>query len=130
MIVADTDVLIDFLRGRAPIADRVALEIRSGVLATTAISVFELEAGAKTKSERQKVADLLGALRILPLEEDAARLAAEVRQELEAHGTGIGTADYLIAGICLARSAILVTRNRDHFERVASLTLATLPSVG
>jgi predicted nucleic acid-binding protein len=33
-------------------------------------------------------------------------------------------ADYTIAGTCLAHSAILLTRNREHFERVPGLTLA------
>ncbi len=35
----------------------------------------------------------------------------------------IGTADYLIAGICLTRGGVLLTRNRDHFERVSGLNL-------
>ena len=30
-------------------------------------------------------------------------------------------ADYMIAGIAASTSAILLTRNRDHFERVAGL---------
>ena len=38
MMVADTDVLIDFLEGRAPAADRVALELDRGQLRTTVIS--------------------------------------------------------------------------------------------
>ena len=35
-------------------------------------------------------------------------------------------ADYLIAGICLERGAILLTRNLDHFERVDGLKLGRL----
>jgi predicted nucleic acid-binding protein len=35
-------------------------------------------------------------------------------------------ADSLIAGIALSRSAILLTRNRRHFERVPDLALAAL----
>ena len=37
-------------------------------------------------------------------------------------------ADYLIAGICLDRNAILLTRNRDHFERVQGLSLGSFGS--
>ncbi len=33
-------------------------------------------------------------------------------------------ADYLIAGICLSRNAMLLTRNRAHFERIPGLHLA------
>jgi predicted nucleic acid-binding protein len=46
--------------------------------------------------------------------------------KLEARGEGVGMADYLIAGICLARRATLLTKNRKHFERVPGLLLATL----
>jgi predicted nucleic acid-binding protein len=48
--------------------------------------------------------------------------AAAARQDLEGKGEGIGMADYRIAGICLSRSAILLTRNRRHYERVPGLT--------
>ncbi|MEE8409096.1 MAG: hypothetical protein V3T05_05790 [Myxococcota bacterium] len=32
--------------------------------------------------------------------------------------------DYLIAGICVSRRAILLTRNRKHFDRIDELSLA------
>lgn len=122
MIVADTDVLIDALRGKGAHA-RVRVELAGGQLATTTISVFELWSGARGPDEQDKVARLLNALTILGVDEPAAREAAKVRRDLEAQGTPIGTADYLIAGICLMRAAVLLTRNREHFERVAGLTL-------
>jgi tRNA(fMet)-specific endonuclease VapC len=126
MIVADTDVLIDFLRGRAPAAARVAIELRTGALATTAVTAFELRSGAGSKRQHRAVGELLDALTVLPLGAQEATAAAAVRLDLEAKGEGIGMADYLIAGICLARRAVLLTRNRRHFARVPSLTLASL----
>jgi len=50
-----------------------------------------------------------------------------VRRTLEAGGEGIGMAEYLIAGICLSRSGLLLTRNREPFGRVRGLSLGTLP---
>jgi predicted nucleic acid-binding protein len=128
MIVADSDVLIDALRGREPAVRRIALEIQLGTLATTAVNAFELLSGGRTKKERRAVETLLGALPIFPLDEASGRAAAEIRLALERAGQGIGMADYLIAGVCVARSAILLTRNRSHFERVSGLVLATLES--
>ncbi len=125
MIVADTDVLIDALRGKGA-ADRMRIEIATGMLATTTISVFELLSGARTDKERRAVEALLGALTALPVDDRAAREAASIRRELEAEGAGIATADTLIAGICRSRKAILLTRNRAHFERVRGLSLGTL----
>lgn len=124
MIIADTDVLIDALRGRDPAADRVSHELGTGALATTAVTAFELRSGARREKERAAVEKLLSAMPILALDEDAAEQAAEVRRDLEADGAPIGMADYLIAGICLSRSAVLFTRNRGHFEHVVGLELA------
>ena len=123
MIVADTDVLIDFLRGRGA-ADRIAYEIKTGGLHTTAISAFELWAGATTDQQVSAVETLLAALIVLPLECNSARRSAKVRRELEAKHATIGMADSLIAGICLEREGVLITRNKKHFERVQGLKLS------
>ncbi len=123
MIVADSDVLIDFLRGRGDFARRVALEIETGSFATTAITAFELRSGARTARERKAVEALLEAMNILPLGEEEARAAAEIRQAVESQGQPIGMADYLIAGVCVAADGVLLTRNRKHFERVRGLKL-------
>ncbi|MGK5089290.1 type II toxin-antitoxin system VapC family toxin [Bdellovibrionota bacterium FG-2] len=123
MIIADTDVLIDFLRGKG-MADRIAYEIKTGGLHTTAISAFELWAGAKSNQQIAAVETLLSALIIIPLESDSARRSAKVRRELESRNATIGMADSLIAGICLERDGVLITRNTKHFERVPGIKLS------
>jgi tRNA(fMet)-specific endonuclease VapC len=92
-------------------------------LATTVISVFELLSGGRSTSQNEKVGKLLVPLVVLPFGGDAAHRAAEIRRVLEAEGRGLAMADYLIAGICVARNAILLTRNRSHFERVPGIRL-------
>lgn len=99
------------------------LEIATERLATTVINAFELLSGARSKKERDKVATLLAALTILPVDEQSASLAAAARSNLEARGVGIGMADYLIAGVCLSNGATLLTRNLDHFSRVPGLQI-------
>lgn len=126
MIIADSDILIDGLRGREPAASRIALELKKGSLATTVVNAFELLGSAKTESELKKVESLLAALTVIPMNNRAAQTAAQVRRKLESEGRGIGMADYLIAGICLERSAVLLTRNLAHFQRVSGLTLGNL----
>jgi tRNA(fMet)-specific endonuclease VapC len=124
MMIADSDVLIDFLRGRSPWAGRIKLEIKTGHLATTAINSFELLSGAKQAAERDKVSRLLAALTVLGVTPAASEHAAAIRRELEAAGHRIGMADYLIAGVCLANHGVLLTRNLDHFERVPGLKIS------
>lgn len=126
MIIADTDVLIDFLRGRAPAAERVALELTSRSFGTTAITAFELRSGSRTDRQKRAVGELLDAMPILPFTGAEAAIGARLRLDLEARGEGIGMADYLIAAVCLSTRSILLTRNRKHFERVPHLSLATL----
>ena len=126
MTVADTDVLIDFLEGRAPVANRIALELDRGQLRTTVITRFELLAGATTARQLKLVGELLAALPCLPLDELGADAAAEIRRTLERDGVGIGMADSLIAGIVMTHHGVLLTRNRRHFERVPGLALGRI----
>ena len=124
MIVADSDVLIDFLRDRGEGARRVAIELQTGSFATTAITAFELRSGAHTPRQKKAVETLLEAMTVLPFGPEEACIAAEVRQQVESEGQPIGMADYLIAGVCIATDGVLLTRNRKHFERIAGLKLS------
>lgn len=126
MIVADSDVLIDFLGGREPAAGRVTREIESGNLWTTVITRFELLSGARGSREVRIVSELLDSIKVAPLDVSAADRAALVRRILERKGVGIGMADSLIAGIALHIGAVLLTRNRRHFERVEGLDVVQL----
>jgi tRNA(fMet)-specific endonuclease VapC len=123
-IVADTDVLIDFLAGHEPSASRIALELERGGLKTTVVTRFELLAGATSARQMGNIRGLLDAVPELPLDSRAADRAAEVRRVLEKQGRPIGMGDSLIAGIVLAVGGILLTRNLKPFERVEGLRLS------
>jgi tRNA(fMet)-specific endonuclease VapC len=123
MIIADSDVLIDFLRGRGEWARRVAIELETRSFGTTAITAFEIRSGARTARQKKAVDTLLEAMTILPFGPEEARIAAEIRQQVESRGQPIGMADYMIAGVCIATNSVLLTRNRKHFERIEGLKL-------
>jgi len=126
LIIADTDVLIDFMKVGGPAGDQVAQGLESGTLATTTITVFELLGGARTPRMERKILDLLDLLPHFPFDTPAARRAAQVRRELETTGQKIGMGDSLIAGIVLVRNGALLTRNVRHFGRVAGLPLVPI----
>jgi tRNA(fMet)-specific endonuclease VapC len=126
MIVADTDVLIDFQKGHGAGADAVAAALEGGRLATTAISAFELLSGARSQGQQTQSKALLEALLILPVDLATAQEAADLRLELQSQGLGLAFADSLIAGVCRFHRAPLLTRNRKHFERVPGLQLVEL----
>lgn len=127
MIVADTDVLIDYLQGRGPADARIALELERGLLATTTVSRFELLAGVRSSRQRRLVVQLLTALPALPVDAEAADRAAKVRRQFDETGETIAMGDSLIAGIVLARKGILLTAHVRRFDRVTDLSLVSLP---
>ncbi len=124
MIIADSDILIDFLRGRGEGARRVAVELGTRSFGTTAITAFEIRSGAHTARQKKSVDTLFEAMTILPFGPEEARIAAEIRQQVESQGQPIGMADYMIAAVCIAADGILLTRNRKHFERIKNLKLS------
>ena len=93
MIVADSDVLIDYPWRRQPGAAAVAEALRGGQLHTTILNCFELLAGAQSSQPEESVLALLESLSILPLDFEAARKAAEISRELDRLGVGIGMGD-------------------------------------
>jgi tRNA(fMet)-specific endonuclease VapC len=123
MFIADTNVLVDFLRGAGE-AERIRLELTTGRLCTTAVNAFELWAGARGPQQISIIETLLAAVTVLPLDNSSARRAGALRRDLEQGGTTIGMADSLIAGIALEHGAILITRNRKHYQRVPGLRLS------
>lgn len=125
MIIADTDVLIDFLKG-AHAADHVARELRHG-LHTTVITAFELWNGATGSAKREAAVEtLLDCLHILPCKAEAAKRAAEIRHTLQKQGRTMAMADALIAGICVTERGVLLTRNTAHFTDIEDLHLGKL----
>lgn len=65
----------------------------------------------------------LDLLSIEPWPEDASKIYARIRHELERQGTPIGNMDLLIAAHVLATDAILITNNGREFDRVPGLKL-------
>lgn len=122
LVVVDTDLLVDYLRGRGPGATLVRELVRGGRLRVTTITSFELRVGADFLERRSDILRLVR--RALPLDFSASLRAGAVAAELRAQGRSIGVADSLQAGICLRHDLPLATRNRTHFERVEGLGLA------
>jgi predicted nucleic acid-binding protein len=118
LMVADTDVFLDFLEGEGAHA-RVAKLLRAGRLATTAVTVFEVWRGLASDAAREAARRALRGVRVYALTDAAARRAAEVHQELKT--SPIGERDTLIAGVCLVIGRPLLTANVRHFKRVSGL---------
>lgn len=117
--VVDTDVLIDYLRGRGPGVELLARLGRGGYR-VTAVSAFELALGSAHRADPRPVLALLDAP-TLTLTPRAGLLGGEALAALREQGKGIDVRDALQAGVCLDADLPLVTRNVRHFERVPGL---------
>jgi tRNA(fMet)-specific endonuclease VapC len=126
MYALDTNTVIYFLKGKGGIAQRL-LSTPPREIGIPAVVVYELEVGLLRSSfpekRRAQLAELIGALEILPFGEAEAKAAARIRSNLEGRGLPIGPLDTLIAATALSRGATLVTHNVDEFGRVAGLAV-------
>ena len=119
-LLLDTDVLIEYLRGREEAVEY--LESLSSDLYLSAISVAELFAGARGDEEERSLTQFLLAFTVLPVTERVARLGGLYRRDFRpSHGTGL--ADALIAATAIENDANLVTFNRGHFPMVSRITV-------
>ena len=119
-LLIDTDVLIEYLRGRSEAVEY--LEGLSADLYLSVISLAELFAGTRGDEERGALEQLLQAFIIVPVTEKTARLGGLYRNEYRpSHGTGL--ADALIAAAAEDNGADLVTFNWRHFPMVSRITV-------
>ena len=125
-MLADTTVLIDFLKGKES-AVRVIKKASENQIFTTEINVFELIVGAhiaqgKKQARIEKIQSMLSKLIVLPLNRASSLKAGEVAGTLLKEGKRIEETDCLIAGIALANGIKnIITNNKKHFERIQEI---------
>jgi len=122
IVIVDTDLIIDFLRGRGDGTELVRKLIAEYRLRITSITAFELRVGADFHSRRDDILRLCRS-RTVPLDMAAGLRGGEVAARLRKSGQDIGMADCMQAGICLRYDLPFATRNRRHFERIDELRL-------
>lgn len=126
VIVADTDVIIDFFADVSPYAQFIVNIIKKNELAITSVSVFELYAGIIGKKRLKQIEDFVRSVFTFPFNAVEAAIAAKIFTELKAKGRLIGNQDILIAGICIANSLPLLTKNVAHFSIIKDLKLISI----
>lgn len=120
----DTSTAIEVLRGRRS-EMREHFNAHSTELVTSTVVATELLYGANRSADperlRRHVEWMLDLAPPLGFDEAAASHAADVRTELAAAGTPIGSYDTLIAGHARSRGLVVVTQNLKDFGRVSGL---------
>jgi predicted nucleic acid-binding protein len=121
MILVDSDVLIEHLRGNAAARDWL-LDARqsSGPLAVSVVSLTEI-AGGMRSPERREVMRLLGSMHRFEVTEQVAWRAATLMREYRRAHSGIGLGDYLIAATALTEGLELATLNLRRYPMFPEL---------
>lgn len=121
MILVDSDVLIEHLRGKTAARDwLVGARQSSGPLAISVVSLTEI-AGGMRPPEHREVMRLLGSMQRFEVTEQVAWRAATLMQEYRHSHSGIGLGDYLIAATALAEGLELATLNIRHYPMFPEL---------
>jgi tRNA(fMet)-specific endonuclease VapC len=125
MLVLDTTILVDALRGRM-MALRMIEEIEDTdeIICTTQINVLELFKGAylsnKPDENIKKVKKLLEAFVVLSIYEDVFEMFGALSADLRSRKQSIGDFDELIACIAMVNGAAIISSD-NHFKRVPGL---------
>ncbi len=128
LVVLDSTVLIDYLRGR-PAVKRVEALLAAGEdPATTAINVEEIVRGLRP-SELPAADALFGGLHVLLITAEVAHQAGTWRRDFAARGVTLAQADCLIAAATSGGGGRLATGNPKHFP-MSDLTVDHWPVGG
>ncbi len=119
--LADTSVLVDYLRGVEPAQALLRSAIERGeVVAASALSRLELMIGMR-RSERRRTSALIAAIRWLAVDERVLVEADSLALRYGPSQSGIDAVDYCIAATARLHRLELWTLNVRHFPMFAGL---------
>ena len=123
----DTNICI-YIRSHRPANIRARFErLDPGEAALSVITYGEMLYGAEKSENRilsmRRLAELAGAISVLPLPDGAAQAYGIIRAALEIKGRMIGNNDLWIAAHARTSGLVLVTNNEREFRRVPGLKI-------
>jgi len=125
----DSNICINCLRGTKPLVKQMLQGLTPSLIKIPSMVKAELLLGAaksaKPEQNRELVELFLAPFEIVPFDNRAAIIYAQIRHSLEQVGQIIGFNDLIIASIVLAHEGEgrLVTDNLREFRRVSGLKL-------
>ncbi len=123
----DTNICIYIIKQKpASVRDKFR-ELAIGEVGVSSITVAELEYGVQKsrwpERNQQALHQFLLPLEITPFDAQHAATYGNIRANLEAKGTTVGSLDMLIAAHALHLGLTLVTNNEREFKRIPQLAI-------
>ena len=127
MFFLDTNTCIYYLNGTsASIKDKI-LSTSPAEIKICSVVKAELHLGAYKSRFKQgnleKVEAFLEPFEIVPFDNQAAYLYADIRSKTETTGRNVGPNDLLIAAVVLLFDGLLITNNVREFSRIDGLQI-------
>ena len=121
VLVVDTSVLVDHLRGIEAATDVLTGALASGrLVASSVLCRLEVQAGVR-RGEERRTNRMLEAIEWWPVDDPVLDRAASLARRHGPANRGIGAVDYCLAATTLLLAADLVTTNVKHFPMFAGL---------
>lgn len=125
MILLDTDICVEILKGNKKILQRRA--DYDGPIGICFMTIAELYYGAERSRDPPRnyetIEKLVLTLEIVQSDLGILRRFGAIKAQLQRDGTSLADADVLIAAATLERAERLITGNKKHFERIPGLSL-------
>ncbi len=126
LLILDTDILIDVLRGDADAILFLQTKSQQLQVAISAVTQMELIVGCRNKSELQALERFLQRFQLLKVTESISDRAADLlRQYRLSHGLLIP--DAMIAATALEYNEPFVSKNQRDYRFIAGLNLLPYP---
>lgn len=125
MILLDTDICIELLRGNSKV-----IEKRRGYdekVAVSFMTVAELFYGAEKSDNKNEntnlIEEFLLTVEIIPSDLDILSKFGELKATLGKAGNILADADIFIGATAVVKCSMLITGNVDHFRRIEELRI-------
>lgn len=135
MIVIDTSVAVDFLRGKESSVSAIEHELRvADLVGISSVSLFELLHPIhhrKLSTQEKVVKSFVHQLKLLPLDSEAAEESSRIMGSLLRIGQPVNALDVLIAGTAVSNGAekiLSIDRDYEKIARVSDLKVEILKS--
>jgi len=122
-IIVDTSIIIEHLRKEIKSKSKLYSIINDYEIYASAITEFELFAGAKDKRKETDIINILSVIKILPFTSEIAQEASKIFLDLKKSNQSIEISDLFIGTTSMVFGIPLFTLNIKHFNRINNIVL-------
>jgi len=120
----DTNIISFYLKGDERLKEKVLNNIES--IAISIISYYEIVSGLQSINAAKRINEFdkfCALIDIFNLDKQSILASCKIYSTLKKSGKLIDDIDILIAGVAKSNDFIMVTDNKQHFERIEGLTV-------